>query len=93
MARDIVKIDKKMLETIINRYHTNFKYTRHKMQNSIFYSNDITDILSCCLQTCKYSSDISLNTQKIHLIINFTSKNEPGIVCLNLIYDKYADLF
>lgn len=93
MARNIVKIDKKLLESIINRYHANFKYTRHKMQNNIFYPNDITEILSCSLQTCKYSSDISLNTQKIHLIINFTSKNDSGIVCLNLVYDKYADLF
>ena len=93
MARDIVNIDKKLLESIINRYHANFKYTRHKMQNNIFYPNDITVILCCSLQTCNYSRDISFNTQKKHLIINFISKNESGIVCLNLAYDKYADLF
>jgi hypothetical protein len=84
-------MDKKILSSIIKRHST--KLSHRKNYKNEYDINQIDEILSCSLKPCKYSNDILSIKQKNHLIINFTSKNISGTYCLNLEYEKYADLF
>jgi len=88
---NIINLNKNTLNLIIRRYCKKLKH-RQSYKND-YDINQIDEILSCSLKPCKYSNDILSITEKNHLIINFTSKNISGTYCLNLEYEKYADLF
>ena len=81
-------INNNNLIMILTRLKDNFRYrNKEKTTNKIYEIERIENVYT---KVCKYNQD-KLN-EKTHLVIQFTAKDEDGIICLNLLLDKYQDL-
>ena len=81
-------INNNHLNMILTRMNEKFRYrNKEKTTNKIY---DIKQIENVYTKVCKYNQD-KLN-EKTHLVIRFRAKNEEGMICLNLLLDKYQDL-
>ena len=81
-------INNNNLIMILTRLKDNFRYrNKEKTTNKIYEIERIENVYT---KVCKYNQD-KLN-EKTRLVIQFTAKDEDGIICLNLLLDKYQDL-
>jgi hypothetical protein len=78
---------------ILNRFQNKFTYTKnpHKKKTIILFKNTV--IINIYKKKCLYSKDFNSNFYKDHLIIKYKNENEDTIMCLNILFDDYKDLF
>lgn len=89
---DIITTNKNVYY-ILKRFNSNFKLRRNKeYKNPNILSNNINDIniIRVYKRKCIYTDD--LKHTKDNLVIKYQYKNNPDIITLNVLWDRYKDL-